>query len=269
MKISIEEKRTQVIKELQELAKTEGEPLNSKLHRGLYKRSRKYVGSWREANMQAGLLVSSIRPKTLDDKRKSELLEKFILITLINNKTLTINAISKYANIPTKKATIENIYNYKWNEIIDKLDLERKNENDYLYMNINIFIDKIKEDINHSCTESLINYTFLDAREKVPFIYVISKLSINWNWLNILKKNKFIDCNSRNFKCSQNDLLNILAFKTILKQRQLQPIEINNDKFLPNVVNIMKIFGKSISEILLLAEQQSKEILRLRNEYGK
>jgi hypothetical protein len=31
----------------------------------------------------------------------------------------------------------------------------------------------------------------------------------------------------------------------------------------------MKIFGKSISEILLLAEQQSKEILRLRNEYGK
>ena len=263
-KADVKIKREEVIKELQELAITEGEPISSKRHRGLYHRACKYIGSWREANMEAGLKINALRSETINNTRKSEILEKLMLIAIINKRVPSQRLLSKYENVPTTYITLEKTFNCKWDELANLLELDLKDKSKYFYMKTSNFISNISKVIDQAHVKLLVNYIFNNIEGKIPFVYVMKRLSINWRWLLILKKNNFIDCNAKEFKCSQKDILNILAFKMVLMSKNLQSIEINNDTLLPDVTTIMHIFNKSIGEVLLMAEKEKKNILSLK-----
>lgn len=253
----LKEKKEQVIKELQILTLTESQPLNSKKHRGLYKRACKYIGSWREANMQAGLKVRAMRASTIDNKRKSEILERIILLSIMYKKIPSEKFMSKYYLLPTSIHTIETIFKCKWEELVNKLELDLRQELKFFYMDIKDFLKEVNININKIHVKLLINY-INNSNCTIPYIYIVKKLNINWQWLNVLKRNNF---NINNIQCSEEEILNILAFKTVLLRKEIQSVEINNDILLPNTVQIMQIFNKSISEITLMVEKETKYIL--------
>ncbi|WP_297419024.1 hypothetical protein [Clostridium sp.] len=251
----LEQEKIDLIKKLKAVAKIEGEPVNSKNHRDLYCKGCRIFGSWRELCMSAGIKVSNIKVATLENDtiRKDELIEKILLIQKLNNNSiLKKTTVKKYKNMPTVE-TIEKIFNLTWDEIIEILHLDMKNQFKYKYMTNKELLLYIEDCIKKFNCKSLVEYSFCKTEDKIEWIYVIDNLNITWEWYNALKRNKFITSIDKKyfdkFKCTKEELLNILQFKKIYFGKHLSSTEINNDIYLPNVTMIMDIFNKGIYEI--------------------
>lgn len=254
---TLEQDKIDLIKKLREVAKIEGEPVNSKKHRDLYCKGCKLFGSWRELNMSAGLQVNSIISSTMNINRKDEILEKMMLISCLNKNIQFKTVIQRYNNMPTYE-TIEKLYSHKWEEIINTLHLDLRDINKYKYINNKEMLINLSKKLKEVKTKSLFNYSFFKRKDDIEFIYIMNKVVINWEWLNVLIRNKIIDCKTEKFKYTKEELLNILSFKYSLLQRHLSSTEINNDPFLPNVMALMKVFNKNIYEVWTEVEKNNK-----------
>lgn len=254
---ALEQSKMDLIKRLQEVAKVEGEPVNSKLHRDLYCKGCRLFGSWRELNMSAGIQVESFKTQTINSTRKDEILEKLMLIACLNDDMRFKTRIQRYKNMPSF-GTVEKLCNNKWKDIVDILHFDLRDVNKYRYINNKEMLIGISKALKEKKLKSLFKYSFSGYEDKIQFIYVINKVGINWEWLNVLIKNKFVDCKSQKFKYAKTELLNILAFKYVLFKRHLSSTEINNDPFLPNAMEIMKVFGKNIYEVWAEIEKNNK-----------
>jgi hypothetical protein len=254
----LEEDKTDLIERLKEVAKVEGEPVNSKFHRDLYCKGCKVFGSWRELCMQAGIKVNNIKTATLenDTYRKDEIIEKLLLLFKINKTIPSKALLGRSKNIPSAE-TIEKLYKLSWKEVIDKLEFDLRNENKYRYVNNKDMISKVNNILEDKCIKTLYEYSF-NIDDGIAWIYVFNKFAISWEWFNVLKRNEFNNCNSKDFKYSKEELLNILSFKYILLGRRLSSTEINNDIYLPNAINIMNLFDKNIYEVWKDAENNLK-----------
>lgn len=252
-------RKEKLIKEIRETAKVEGEPVNSTRHRGLYCRACDYFGSWREACMQAGIKVSNMRTDTLknDDYRKDEIIDKLLLITKTTEKIPSKSLIERSKNIPAVK-TLEKLYNKKWEDIVDILHLDLRDENKYKYVDSEELISNCDNILKSNKIKSLYEYSFSDIENKVPWIYLQNKLNISWEWFYYVIRKSFTNKKDKTLKYNKEQLLNILSFKFILLGRQMSSTEINNDIYLPNTIDIMNFYNKNIYEIWKDVENNPK-----------
>lgn len=253
-----EKLKQELIKEMQDEYKIV-QPFNNKTVKRIFRnKMERFFGSWVEAMIVSGLKPRSIIPHTLSNERKDLILENLMSITLSEGKIPTKTNLGDYKNIPNYKLFKE-IYGIDWEELVLKLDLKKSKRKQFNKLSNSEVFHIFEGEINKNNCLLLSEYSLNISPMAFEFLYYMERFEISWEWMILLMKNGFTNIKDNKIAYTRETLINVLTFKYILNgDRHLKALELNNDQLLPNIDEIMGLFGKGMYEVWLLVEENAK-----------
>jgi len=251
-----EKLKQELIKEMQEMYKTLPKMNNKTVPRIFRNKMERFFGSWTEAMLQSGLKANSFIPHKISNERKDLILEQLISITLSERKIPAKSTLGNYKNIPDYKL-FKDIYGVEWDDLIIKLDLEKRKRREFNKLSNNEVFNIFKNEMKKNKSGTLSEYSFNLSTMGFEILYYVERYEVNFKWMTLLMNNGFTNVKQNRFY-GNDDLINVLTYKYLLNGRQLKALEINNDQLIPDVSVLMQTFQKGMYEIWLMVEENAK-----------